>query len=328
MAEYGQLVPWLGPLLRTEFFGHCRNHNSTGKLQRNHFCLDCHAAALCPQGLAENHKNHLSLQIRKASHRDAVRVLDIQKLLDVSSIQAYTINSSKILFLHSRPPQKLQSFKAGGLRFNCETCHRSIADPVSFCSINCKRLAMLQGDLHLATKSSYQTPSTQLENLATSCRSSYELYGPSLGNGASLQQLNYKSLMHQTSSKNSSKQQELCGNTTLVVQQVPNYSSNNSPTTTLLQLEIPNESTMMVESKIKKRKLSLCCNEGGSCFVLSPMSVLMVPTRSSIENSWTEYISPMTSCFSGPSTPLSIEEASSTRTHSRKQCHPHRAPMS
>jgi hypothetical protein len=70
----------------------------------------------------------------------------------------------------------------------------------------------------------------------------------------------------------------------------------------------------------------------------SPMSVLALhhhhqqqqqqqpASRSSHENSWSckSDLSPRS--FFGPSTPPSIEEASS-RTHSRKQCHPHRAPL-
>ncbi|KAJ7533858.1 hypothetical protein O6H91_13G067900 [Diphasiastrum complanatum] len=65
---------------------------------------------------------------------DAVRVNDIQKYLDISNIQAYSINGAKITFLLSRPHSKLA--KAG---FHCcEMCGRSIADPVRFCSIGCK----------------------------------------------------------------------------------------------------------------------------------------------------------------------------------------------
>jgi hypothetical protein len=77
---------------------------------------------------------------------------------------------------------------------------------------------------------------------------------------------------------------------------------------------------------------------GSSNFLLtsSPISVLALhhhhqqqqqpASRSSHENSWSckSDLSPRS--FFGPSTPPSIEEASS-RTHSRKQCHPHRAPL-
>ncbi len=361
------VLPWLGPLLQTGFFGHCRNHNSIGKHERNHFCLDCHgsAGALCPEGLGENHKNHLSLQIRKASHRDAVRISDIQKLLDVSGIQAYTINSAKILFLQNRAtqpqqqkPQKSSSCSkgGGGVRFNCETCHRSIADQVRFCSINCKRLAVGDSNLVAPVAQDQQQfidhPSSHHLNLAACSSEDYSLLQFHPGHD--------KITNVQGSSFESSSSE---------LQHVPNLVTSfrdharawhelqayNSMRTTTTQAE--NSPLWMQEqsgaASMQKKRKKFCSTPhdhphqqpqqqlhelGSSNFLLtsSPMSVLALhhhhhhqqqqqpASRSSHENSCKSDLSPRS--FFGPSTPPSIEEASS-RTHSRKQCHPHRAPL-
>lgn len=128
---------WLPQLLRTEFFGHCKKHQ-TGKHEKNQFCLSCCSGPYCPEGLHQLHPGHASVQVRKASHRDVVRIADIQKYLDIANIQAYTINSAKIVFLQSRPQPKL----CKGAPKYCDTCHRSLADQVKFCSINCKLVAI------------------------------------------------------------------------------------------------------------------------------------------------------------------------------------------
>ncbi len=146
--------PWLAKLLSiAEFFGHCKTH-LTGRNEKNHFCFDCQRGPLCPVGVAESHAGHATVQIRKASHRDVVRVVDIHKLLDFSNIQLYTINSAKILFLQSRkPPQQAPKMTKGGgggssgglpAPHYCHTCQRSIADPVRFCSLLCKLTGIRQ----------------------------------------------------------------------------------------------------------------------------------------------------------------------------------------
>ncbi|CAM6033509.1 unnamed protein product [Sphagnum compactum] len=146
--------PWLAKLLSiAEFFGHCKTH-LTGRNEKNHFCFDCQRGPLCPVGVAESHAGHATVQIRKASHRDVVRVVDIHKLLDFSNIQLYTINSAKILFLQSKkPPQQAPKMIKGGgggssgglpAPHYCHTCQRSIADPVRFCSLLCKLTGVRQ----------------------------------------------------------------------------------------------------------------------------------------------------------------------------------------
>lgn len=161
---------WLPQLLRAEFFGHCKKH-TTGKHEKNQFCLSCCSGPYCPEGLSQWHSGHASVQVRKASHRDVVRIVDIQRYLDISCIQAYTINSAKIVFLQSRPQPKL----CKGAPKYCDTCHRSLADQVKFCSINCKLVAIHSG----ADKDPELTLSPSTDSWT---RSSGEL-APSLSDG-------------------------------------------------------------------------------------------------------------------------------------------------
>ncbi|EFJ06443.1 hypothetical protein SELMODRAFT_131111, partial [Selaginella moellendorffii] len=123
---------WLEAFLAGNYFAHCRSHVSS-KNERNHFCVDCCEGPLCHSGLRD-HLSHTTLQVRRASHMDAVRINDLHKLLDTTGIQPYTINGAKIAFLLSRPQSRLAK---GSLRC-CETCGRSISDPLRFCSISCK----------------------------------------------------------------------------------------------------------------------------------------------------------------------------------------------
>ncbi|XVE76076.1 hypothetical protein DITRI_Ditri12bG0143800 [Diplodiscus trichospermus] len=127
--------PWLESLLSTAFFTVCRTHGDAARGECNMYCLDCKEDAFCFYCRSSKHKDHQVIQIRRSSYHDVVRVTEIQKVLDISGVQTYVINSARVLFLNERPQPK----SAGkGVAHICEICGRSLLDPFRFCSLGCK----------------------------------------------------------------------------------------------------------------------------------------------------------------------------------------------
>ncbi|CAM8949223.1 unnamed protein product [Rhodiola kirilowii] len=129
------LVPeWLEPLLASTFFTICRTHAAAARSECNMFCLDCGSDAFCFYCRSSTHGDHSVIQIRRSSYHDVVRVSEIQKVLDISGVQTYVINSARVLFLNERPQPK----SGKGASHICEICGRSLLDTFRFCSLGCK----------------------------------------------------------------------------------------------------------------------------------------------------------------------------------------------
>ncbi|MED6109784.1 hypothetical protein PIB30_036812 [Stylosanthes scabra] len=78
-------------------------------------------------------------QVRRYVYHDVVRLGDLQKLIDCSNIQPYTINGAKVIFLNVRAQgQSRSSCSRGGSANSCCSCDRILQDPFHFCSLSCK----------------------------------------------------------------------------------------------------------------------------------------------------------------------------------------------
>ncbi|XP_028808093.1 uncharacterized protein LOC114762710 [Neltuma alba] len=130
--------PWLEPLLSTTFFTICQTHISLPRNECNMFCIDCtHRSGFCFYCRSIWHQHHRVIQIRRSSYHDVVRVSEIDKVLDISGVQTYVINSAKVIFLNERPQPKTSYGGKGSPHF-CKICRRSLLDPFCFCSLGCK----------------------------------------------------------------------------------------------------------------------------------------------------------------------------------------------
>ncbi|XP_030546709.1 protein RGF1 INDUCIBLE TRANSCRIPTION FACTOR 1 [Rhodamnia argentea] len=127
-----QKPAWLDALYTEKFFVGCSYHENAKKNEKNVCCLDC-CVSICPHCIPI-HRFHRLLQVRRYVYHDVVRLEDLQKLIDCSNVQAYTINSAKVVFIKKRPQNR--QFKGAGNY--CTSCDRSLQEPFIHCSLGCK----------------------------------------------------------------------------------------------------------------------------------------------------------------------------------------------
>ncbi|XVF88256.1 hypothetical protein PTKIN_Ptkin19aG0035100 [Pterospermum kingtungense] len=127
-----QKPAWLDALYTQKFFVGCSYHETAKKNEKNVCCLDC-CISICPHCIP-SHRFHRLLQVRRYVYHDVVRLEDLQKLIDCSNVQAYTINSAKVVFIKKRPQNR--QFK-GAVNY-CTSCDRSLQEPFIHCSLGCK----------------------------------------------------------------------------------------------------------------------------------------------------------------------------------------------
>ncbi|KAK4775068.1 hypothetical protein SAY86_010003 [Trapa natans] len=123
---------WLDALYSQKFFVGCSDHQNSKKNEKNVCCLDC-CTSICPHCIP-SHRFHRLLQIRRYVYHDVVRLEELQNLIDCSNVQAYTINSAKVVFIKKRPQNR--QFKGSGNY--CTSCDRSLQEPFIHCSLGCK----------------------------------------------------------------------------------------------------------------------------------------------------------------------------------------------
>ncbi|XP_020554128.1 uncharacterized protein LOC105175954 [Sesamum indicum] len=129
---------WLQGLMAETFFAACGVHENRRKNEKNIFCLNC-CHSLCPHCLPSHQsRSHPLLQVRRYVYQDVIRLEDLEKLIDCSYIQPYTINSAKVIFLNERSQSKSSCNVKASSANSCFTCHRILQHPFNFCSLSCK----------------------------------------------------------------------------------------------------------------------------------------------------------------------------------------------
>ncbi|KAK9151557.1 hypothetical protein Syun_009866 [Stephania yunnanensis] len=61
-------------------------HGDFTRSECNLYCLDCKWDAFCFYCWSSRHMDHGVIQIRRSSYHDAVRVAEIQKVLDIGGV--------------------------------------------------------------------------------------------------------------------------------------------------------------------------------------------------------------------------------------------------
>ncbi|XVF17793.1 hypothetical protein REPUB_Repub10bG0154500 [Reevesia pubescens] len=119
MEEHKKLKPcWLMPLLEAKFYSLFESHDS----KNTFFCLDCMGLVHCEGCLkAKEHPGHKILQVYKASHQVTIKIDDIHKLMDISSIQPYINNDSKVVYINQRRQKDQLPNNSNSIQ-KCETC--------------------------------------------------------------------------------------------------------------------------------------------------------------------------------------------------------------
>ncbi|KAK3153374.1 hypothetical protein QOZ80_2BG0171460 [Eleusine coracana subsp. coracana] len=163
---------WLRPLLSARFFSHCGTHADSHRSgECNQFCLDCSSGALCSLCIAHGHRDHHTIQIRRSSYHDVIRVSDIQRFLDIAGVQTYVINSARVIFLNERPQHHKPGSgggKAASASANlCEVCARSLLDNFRFCSLGCKVVGCSPDPVKARNRLRYPDGSSSSSSLRT-----------------------------------------------------------------------------------------------------------------------------------------------------------------
>jgi hypothetical protein len=102
------------------------------------------------------------VQVRRSSYHDVVKVVDIMKVVNISQVQSYVINGSKVLFLRRRPQPRPPKGAVGASQ--CVVCARHLQDVNLYCSLQCRldgENGIVLDDVHM-TSSRNGGPDTPL----------------------------------------------------------------------------------------------------------------------------------------------------------------------
>ncbi|MCO5569088.1 hypothetical protein L7F22_022795 [Adiantum nelumboides] len=94
---------WFSHFMRTMYFGACQCTQHTRCREEKYFCVDCANGPFCIVKIKTEHRNHTTLQVRKCTRLDSIKVEDLRGLIDVDDVQVYIFNNAPLVYLHRRP---------------------------------------------------------------------------------------------------------------------------------------------------------------------------------------------------------------------------------
>ncbi|KAG0486219.1 hypothetical protein HPP92_008314 [Vanilla planifolia] len=134
-------LPWIKVMLIVEqmFHKECKLH----KCKADFFCLHCQDYPICVKCIAGGfHLGHPHLRVFICTHKNAVQVEDVQKLLDVSGIHTLRNNGRDVIYLRNRRPITAERNGSVGTCLSCNFRFPSSSVEAQYCSIICKEVGL------------------------------------------------------------------------------------------------------------------------------------------------------------------------------------------
>jgi hypothetical protein len=114
----------------------CRNNHAGREVLMTFFDIDAPEHGYCTYCPTRMGRRNL-LQIRRSTYHEVIKAADICRAADISGVQHYVINGSKVLFLRPRPQPRPPKGVVAPAR--CKVDGRQLMDHGScYCSLRCK----------------------------------------------------------------------------------------------------------------------------------------------------------------------------------------------
>jgi hypothetical protein len=114
----------------------CRNNHAGREVLMTFFDIDAPEHGYCTYCPSRMGRRNL-LQIRRSTYHEVIKAADICRAADISGVQHYVINGSKVLFLRPRPQPRPPKGVVAPAR--CKVDGRQLMDHGScYCSLRCK----------------------------------------------------------------------------------------------------------------------------------------------------------------------------------------------
>lgn len=132
-------LTWLRPFIDTSYFKECSCTQHANSRDKKFFCVDCIRGPFCLHKISTEHASHITLQVRKCTRRESVKIDDVKRLLNIDGIQVYSFNNAPVVYLRQRSDNSTDDNYNAKKDLACMNCCKNLIDGKSlYCSIACK----------------------------------------------------------------------------------------------------------------------------------------------------------------------------------------------